>query len=283
MKKITIVWIIPILAAFACYFSVKAYFDSKGPEIEVLIPSADGIQAGKTEVKYNGIPVGKVINLDVTNNLDYIILKIELLKKAEGIAQAGSKFWIVEPEITGLRGLKNIDTLVSGKFIATEPPDGATKGSPISKTQYRFTAVDAPIKADDKESANDLKIRVIANNAFAMEVGSGVFYKGDEVGFIKNIKLNTHGQNVIAYINIYNEYRNLVRTNSIFWDQTTFKVKFGFDGIRFKGNIFDKVVNFGSISFATPNEAGQRIGNGYMFNIASVYDEEWLNWNPTLY
>ena len=58
--RFSVVWIIPLVAAVvALGIAVQSYL-SKGPTIAILFNVAEGIEAGKTFVKYKDIKIGQV-------------------------------------------------------------------------------------------------------------------------------------------------------------------------------------------------------------------------------
>src|SRR5262245_8090555 len=58
--KLSLVWIIPIVAAAAGLWVAVARILSEGPDITITFSSAEGLEAGKTKIRYNGVDVGTV-------------------------------------------------------------------------------------------------------------------------------------------------------------------------------------------------------------------------------
>ena len=59
--RVSIYWIIPLLTLVvaAGWVAYKEYSD-RGPLVAIDLQAAEGLQVGKTQVKYRGIPVGSV-------------------------------------------------------------------------------------------------------------------------------------------------------------------------------------------------------------------------------
>ena len=58
--RFSIVWIVPIVAALVAIGIAVERVLSEGPTITVVFKSADGIEAGKTFVKYKDVNIGQV-------------------------------------------------------------------------------------------------------------------------------------------------------------------------------------------------------------------------------
>ncbi len=280
-KAISLTWLIPIVTLFVSAYAVKKHFDDKGPIIKITFPNAEGIKPGKTELKYRGIPIGIVKNFDVSDDLQKVIVVIQVIKKAELIASAGSKFWIVEPEIS-INNFRHLETLVSGKYIEGKPAPGSFANKRTKKAQYSFEGIEAPNKIDERSSKANLVVNLIADEAFSLKIGAPVLYKGIEVGFIKDIKLLVDGSKTRLQASIFPQFSHLVRSNSKFWDSSSSGLKFGLSGVKIKGKLLENLFKGGSISFATPEKYSTKAKYASQFELVKKYKDEWLEWNPIL-
>lgn len=277
--------LVPLTAISVSGWTVFKYFDEKGPVIRVQFDSADGIEPGKTPLKFHGITVGKVEQIDITDDLHHVLFEIRLMKKAAHVANKSSKFWIVKPEAS-LNKISNLETIVSGAYIAVEPPGHVTKESPGHQSCFFVgqlkRAKASPVHVD---KTNDLAVKIKAPHAFSSaKVDAKVFYKGFPVGVIEEIELARSGKNVIIEARIFEDYKHLVRTNSIFWTlkllDFEWKLTKGFK-IRNVGNPVQTALE-GGIAFATPELPGAYVGNNYAFTMSRSFDKTWLSWQPNL-
>ena len=62
-RRLSAVWIIPIIAALMGGWIAVQKLLAEGPRIEISFSSAEGLEPGKTTVKYNGGDVGKIESL----------------------------------------------------------------------------------------------------------------------------------------------------------------------------------------------------------------------------
>ena len=61
-KKLTAIWIIPLVAVVLGIWMVIYSFMTEGPEIEITFKTATGLVAGKTKVKFRNIELGMLQN-----------------------------------------------------------------------------------------------------------------------------------------------------------------------------------------------------------------------------
>ena len=61
--RFSLVWVIPLVAAVAGVWIVVTNILNRGPEISIVFKSADGIEAQKTKIIYNGLDIGTITSL----------------------------------------------------------------------------------------------------------------------------------------------------------------------------------------------------------------------------
>src|SRR5262249_56051551 len=61
--RLSLVWIIPIVAAIAGAWVAVTRILAEGPKITIVFKSAEGLDAGKTQIHYNGVNVGTLPTL----------------------------------------------------------------------------------------------------------------------------------------------------------------------------------------------------------------------------
>ena len=68
-RRISVVWIIPILAAVVAIGIAVQRILSEGPTITIVFKAAEGIEAGKTFVKYKDVNIGQVTAVKLCRRL----------------------------------------------------------------------------------------------------------------------------------------------------------------------------------------------------------------------
>ena len=118
-RRISTVWIIPILAALvAVGIAVKRVWN-EGPTITITFKSVEGIQAGRSFVKYKDVNIGQVTAVKLSPDYSKVEVTAKIDKSAAGLMVEDAKFWIVEPRVT-LSGISGLGTLLSGNYIGFE-------------------------------------------------------------------------------------------------------------------------------------------------------------------
>src|SRR3990172_7277691 len=133
---LSLVWLIPIVAAVAGAWVAVTRILSEGPEITIVFHSAEGLEAGKTKIEYNGVQVGTVTAIRLSDDHQTVILIAQMAPKTEGFLVEDSQFWVVRPRISGAT-VTGLGTLVSGAYIGMEI-GGSTK------SPRHFDALDTP-------------------------------------------------------------------------------------------------------------------------------------------
>src|SRR5687767_275444 len=109
----SIVWLIPAVAlAVALWLGYRTLQD-QGPTVTITFEDAEGLEVGKTKVKYKEVEVGVVEAIAISEDLSQVVVTAAMVKNAEPYMNEGTRFWIVRPRI-GAGGVSGLGTLVSG-------------------------------------------------------------------------------------------------------------------------------------------------------------------------
>jgi paraquat-inducible protein B len=117
-----LIWLLPALAALVGLSLVINNGLQAGPQITISFQSAEGLDAGKTPVKYKNVVIGRVNKIHLSGDRSHVLVNVALEKSAESFASKDTRFWVVRPRI-GLGGVSGIDTLLSGAFIGADVGD----------------------------------------------------------------------------------------------------------------------------------------------------------------
>jgi len=119
-RGISIVWIVPIVAAAIAGYLAFITITEKGPEIIISFQTAEGLEAGKTKVKYRDVDIGQVDKVQIKQDLSGVFVTASLNKGAEPFLTDETRFWVVRPRI-GAGEISGLGTLVSGAYIEIDP------------------------------------------------------------------------------------------------------------------------------------------------------------------
>ncbi|WP_085695376.1 MULTISPECIES: PqiB family protein [unclassified Pseudomonas] len=239
------IWILPLLAlVIGAWLTWRAY-DEAGPVIQVRFESGDGIQAKKTEVLYKGIAVGKVVELNVSDDIKGVLATIEMNKETQHYLNEDTHFWLVKPRVS-LAGVTGLETLVSGVYIAVDP----AKGDKGDQGVRAYTALKEPPPMSEKVPG--LHITLKADRLGSLEQGSPVFYKQILVGQVKNFQLGEDQRTIEIKVHIEPAYADLVRKHTRFWNASGLSISGGLSGFKVRSESL-LTLAAGGIAFATPD------------------------------
>ena len=111
--SISIVWLVPLVAVLIGGWLVFRAQSEKGPTITITFSSAEGLEAGKTKIKYKEVQLGQVSAIKLSEDLSKVIVTAELVKEAENFLSVNTRFWVIRAQI-GVSGVTGLGTLFSG-------------------------------------------------------------------------------------------------------------------------------------------------------------------------
>lgn len=271
-RSVPLIWIVPIIAALICAWLGYREFHDLGPEISINFADASGVEADRTTLEYKGVSVGTVKSVELRKGLIGITIRLRLKKEATELANGGSKFWIVHPEI-GLSGVHGLETLVSGVRLNVTPGNG-----PLTKEFDGLDKTPAPDVTDEGRS-----FLLQSDRLGSLTTGSPVFYRELKVGSVEASRLSSDSTLVVVRIHIDAPYADLVRTNTRFWNAGGFNFKINLFGAQLKDTSLESLVT-GGVAFATPDVGplASPADTDTVFWLASEADKEWLKWSPKI-
>jgi paraquat-inducible protein B len=110
--RLSLVWVIPIVAALIGVWVAVTRILSEGPTITIVFKSAEGLEAGKTKIHYNGVEVGTLTAIRLSDDHQRVITTAQMAPKTDGFLVDDTTFWVVSPRISGanVTGLGSLDT-----------------------------------------------------------------------------------------------------------------------------------------------------------------------------
>ena len=125
-RSVQLVWLVPLIAVLiGGWLAVKSVID-KGPTITITFDTGEGIEAGKTKIKYRDVDVGLVTGVRFAPDVLRVVATAELDKQAEPYLRDDARFWVTRPRISG-GNVSGLGTLLSGPYIGV---DFGRKGQP---------------------------------------------------------------------------------------------------------------------------------------------------------
>ena len=219
--RISIIWIIPILAAIVAIGIAVQRVLSEGPTIIIVFKEAEGIEAGKTFIKYKDVNIGQVKAVRLTNDYKSVEVVAKIEKHAAGLMAQDAKFWIVQPQIS-LSGVSGLSTLLSGNYIGFEP------GKSEEQATY-FKGLDvAPVVSGQPGK----QFILTSGDLGSLSTGSPIYYRRLPVGQVTSYDLQPDGKSVLMKIFVKAPYDRFVLSSTRFWNASGVDVSVGADGLN---------------------------------------------------
>src|SRR5215471_21731241 len=117
--KFSFIWLIPLFAAAVGAWIAVNTIRNEGPTITIIFKSAEGLEANKTKIRYNGVEIGEVNNIRLSEDYQTVIATAKLSPKTEEFLLKDTQFWVVRPQISGAT-VSGLSTLISGAYIGME-------------------------------------------------------------------------------------------------------------------------------------------------------------------
>jgi paraquat-inducible protein B len=234
------VWIIPILAALVALGIAVREILAEGPTIEITFRAAQGVEAGKTFVKYKDVDIGQVTAVQLTDDFKRVRVTAQIDKSAAGLMVEDARFWVVEPRVT-LSGVSGLGTLLSGNYIGFE--------AGRSNAQRReFTGLDiAPIVSGQPGRQFVLRAETLGS----LGIGSPIYYRRLQVGQVVAYELAADGRAVEVKVFVNAPYDRFVRDGTRFWNASGIDISAGANGIDVRTESVMAML-VGGLSFDTP-------------------------------
>ena len=274
-QRWNIVWVVPILALLIGGWMIWRNLSSQGPVAHVRFDTADGIAAGKTEVRCRSVKVGVVKEVTLADDLKSVVISLELSPDSGRLLKQGTTFWVVRPRVS-TTDISGLGTLITGAYLELDP--GPAGGGGVN----HFDGLETPPATNANIPGR--RIVLTAEEAGSLTAGSPIYYRGFEVGRIESRTLDLEGQRVSYDAFIREEYSGLVKQNTRFWNTSGIDISAGADGFKVRTPSFQAMVS-GGATFGVPEGTvpGNPAADGSTFTL--FRNEDAANnstFNPTM-
>jgi len=239
--SVSLVWLVPAVAiALGVSLLVRTAFLT-GPRIEIEFASADGVEAGKTDVRYKEVVIGKVHSVALRDDHKRVVVGVQLQRSASGFAVQDTAFWVVKPRI-GAAGITGLGTLLSGAYIAADV--GVSEDS-----RSYFKGQEAPPLVLRGEPGSIFVLR--SEDLGSLDVGSPLFYKRTRVGSVVAYTLDAQRDELSVKVFVEAPYQRLVSRNTRFWNASGIDLTLNASGLTLNTQTLTSVLA-GGVAFEEP-------------------------------
>jgi paraquat-inducible protein B len=220
-RRISVVWIIPILAAVIALGIAIQRALNEGPTISIAFKGAEGIEAGKTFIKYKDVTIGQVTKVQLSEDYTGVVVEAKIAKHAAPLLLEDTKFWIVEPRAT-LNGISGLGTLLSGNYIGMQVGKSAQQ-------RRRFTGLDVPPAVPDQPGRQFL---LRAASLGSIGIGAPIYYRSVSVGQVAAYSLSADGKSIDITVFVNTPFDKYVTSRTRFWNASGIEVSAGAEGVK---------------------------------------------------
>jgi paraquat-inducible protein B len=210
---ITSIWIVPFIALLIAGWLAYQYYSELGPEIRIIFPKNEGLQAGQSHIKYKDVPIGTVSKIELQENGEGVVVVARMDKTATPYLNENSKFWIVKPEV-GVSGVSGLDTLISGTYINMY----TTKNGDFKES---FAGLDHAYR---NIGGGEYLVLNTPRGDSSVKVGTPIYLKNVKVGQVEYVVLALDDASVDVIVFIDKQYVPYIHTDSKFWVRSTLDV-----------------------------------------------------------
>lgn len=216
------IWIVPVAAVLIGSWMLYHTFQNQGPTVTLLASNAEGIISGKTQIKSRSVDVGKVVLVELSQDLKQVVIRARMNPGTANLLNDESQLWVVKPTI-GRGGVSGLNTLLSGAYIELQPGKG-------DSGKYFFELLETPPIAPP--DAPGVRIFLSSSDAAALAVGDPILYRGYDVGTVERSEFDMQKRNMRYQLFIRAPYDALVTENVRFWKSSGMALDMSAEGVR---------------------------------------------------
>lgn len=211
-NRISWIWLIPVVAALMGLSLVLRTWIQAGPDITITFETAEGLEVGKTQVRYKDVNIGTVNSIQLSADRSHVLVGAALTKDVANLAREGTSFWVVRPRL-GVSGVSGLGTLLSGAYIGVDAPQQL---DPAAPKKYHFTGLESPPAITNDRAGKRFFLK--AEDLGSLDIGSPVYFRRITVGRVIGYELDKSGAavNVQVFVDAPND--QYVTTGTRFWN-----------------------------------------------------------------
>jgi paraquat-inducible protein B len=234
------VWFIPIVAAIVGAWVAVTRILSRGPEITIVFKSAEGLDAGKTKIHYNGVDVGTVTAIRLSDDHRRAIATAQMAPETDEFLVEDTKFWVVGPRISGA-SVTGLSTLISGAYIGMEI--GNSK-----REKTNFVALETPPTVSGETPGRFFFLKT--PDLGSISTGTPLYFRRLQVGQVASYELDKDGKFLTVKIFVRAPYDQYVNPNTRFWHASGIDLSIDANGLKVQTQSFLSIL-IGGIAFET--------------------------------
>lgn len=254
--SVSLIWLVPLVAALIGGWLIYKTVTETGPRITITFRDAEGLEPGKTKIKFKDVEIGKVEEIRLNKDLSRVIVTASLVKEAEDYLGEDTQFWVVRARVAATE-VSGLSTLFSGAYIGVYP------GASRSDVRDFVGLEEEPVL---RKGIAGRQFFLKAETLGSLNTGSPVYFRQIKVGQVLGYQFSPEGEGLLINIFIEAPHDAQVRSNSRFWNASGLDFSLGVGGAQLHAESLMSILS-GGIAFATPSGilAGEPVEEGEQF------------------
>ena len=262
-RRVSAIWTIPLVAVALGAWLAWQTVSKRGPEIAISFETAEGLQAGQSQLRFKDIVIGTVKSLALTPDRRRVIVTVATTREADDLLTEKTEFWVVKPRLFA-GNVSGLETLLSGAYIGMRPgpPDGAQKRD--------FVGLENPPVLDTNVPGQVFLLK--AAKLGSISLGSPVFFRDLTVGEVLGWDIADMVESVTIHAFVRAPFDSYVNDQTRFWNASGVSVKLGGTGVEVQLESL-RALLLGGIAFESPRE-GAKLASGQTHDFPLFSDRD---------
>jgi paraquat-inducible protein B len=263
-RRISAIWLLPVIAVAIGAWLAWDTLSKEGPTITITFQTAEGLQAGQSQLKFRDITLGTVRSLALSSDHTHVLVTVATTSQAKPLLTGDAQFWVVKPRLFA-GTLSGLSTLVSGSYIGMLPGQPAT-----SRTSEFVGREDPPVLESDIPGRTFL---TKANRLGSVSLGSPVFFRDLTVGEVLGWDISDMAESATIHVFVRAPFDKYVNDQTRFWDASGLSVKLGGNGVEVQVESL-RAILLGGIAFddLPGSTDAKEAANGHVFPLFTNKD-----------
>lgn len=245
----SLIWLVPGVAVVICAWLFVNNVIERGPTITISFTTGEGIEPGKTRIKYKNVDVGVVTRTGFSEDRSRVIVTAQISREAKGFLVEDTRFWVVRPRIAGA-SVSGLGTLLSGAYIGMDIGKS-------DKSQRSFEGLEVPPVLTSGMAGREFVLH--GEDIGSLDYGSPVYFRRIRVGQVTTYDADADGQGVTVKVFVNAPYDHYVTANTRFWHASGIDIAVDANGVKINTESLVTVL-VGGLAFQTPPEPNPGAG-----------------------
>ncbi|MDR5806529.1 MlaD family protein [Caballeronia sp. LZ001] len=241
--RVQAVWLVPLVAILIAGGLAVQSIMQKGPTITISFTTGEGIEAGKTKIKFKNVDVGVIKSLALSDDHKTVLARAEMSRGVASMLVGDTRFWVVRPRISG-GTVSGISTFLSGSHIGMDI--GTSR-----QVRRDFVGLESPPVLASGTPGREFVLK--SGNIGSLDIGSPLFFRRLQVGQVVSYALDPDGAGMTIHVFINAPYDKYVTNDTRFWHASGVDVTLDTSGVKINTESMVSML-IGGLAFETPPE-----------------------------